>query len=91
MPNPGNPESKLLLVMGRTPQELSAAAQTLALGSVALSGSTQVVGAPDIPERQAYDAPRWIPMNLPVIISKRSSKGRRSRKLLTQFNTTRKS
>ena len=66
MPNPNNPESKLLLVMGRTPQELSAAAQTLALGSVALSGSTQVVGAPDIPERQAYDAPRWIPMNRPV-------------------------
>ena len=60
------PKPKLLLVMGRTPQELSAAAQTLALGSVALSGATQVVGAPDIPERQAYDAPRWIPMNRPV-------------------------
>jgi cellulose synthase (UDP-forming) len=66
VPNPGNAEAKLLLVMGRTPQELSAAAQTLALGSVALSGSTQVVGAPDIPERQAYDAPKWIPMNRPV-------------------------
>ena len=64
--NPDNPEAKLLLVMGRTPQELSAAAQTLALGSVALSGQTQVVGAPEIPERQAYDAPRWIPMNRPV-------------------------
>jgi cellulose synthase (UDP-forming) len=66
IPNPNNAESKLLLVMGRTPQELSAAAQTLALGSVALSGATQVVGAPDIPERKAYDAPRWIPMNRPV-------------------------
>lgn len=66
MPNPNNPEAKLLLVMGRTPQELTAAAQTLALGSVALSGQTQVVGAPNIPQRQAYDAPRWIPMNRPV-------------------------
>jgi hypothetical protein len=54
------------MVMGRTPEELTAAAQTLALGSVALSGQTQVVGAPDIPARQAYDAPRWIPMNRPV-------------------------
>ncbi|HEX3864798.1 MAG TPA: UDP-forming cellulose synthase catalytic subunit [Stellaceae bacterium] len=66
VPNPGNPESKLLLVMGRTPEELTAAAQTLALGSVALTGQTQVVGMPDVPTRQAYDAPRWIPMNRPV-------------------------
>ncbi len=64
--NPNNPEAKLLLVMGRTPQELAAAAQTLALGSVALSGQTQVVGAPDIPERKPYDAPRWIPTDRPV-------------------------
>ncbi len=66
VPNPGNPESKLLLVMGRTPEELTIAAQTLALGSVALSGETQVVGAPNIPARKAYDAPRWIPMDRPV-------------------------
>ncbi len=66
IPNPNNPEAKLLLVMGRTPEELSAAAQTLALGSVALSGQTQVVGVPDIPLRQPYDAPRWIPMDRPV-------------------------
>src|SRR5207302_3496294 len=43
IPNPGNPEGKLLLVMGRTPEELAVAAQTLALGSTALSGDTQVV------------------------------------------------
>lgn len=64
--NPNNPEAKLLLVMGRTPQELAAAAQTLALGSVALSGQTQVVGAPQIPARKPYDAPHWIPMDRPV-------------------------
>ncbi len=66
IPNPSNPEAKLLLVMGRTPAELAAAAQTLALGSVALSGQTQVVGAPQIPLRHPYDAPRWIPMDRPV-------------------------
>src|SRR5262249_25537346 len=64
--NPSNPESKLLLVMGRTPEELAIAAQTLALGSTALSGETQVVGAPQIPARKPYDAPRWIPMDRPV-------------------------
>lgn len=64
--NPSNPESKLLLVMGRTPEELAAAADTLALGATALSGDTQVVGAPQIPDRKAYDAPRWIPMDRPV-------------------------
>jgi cellulose synthase (UDP-forming) len=66
IPNPNNAEAKLLLVMGRTPQELAAAAQTLALGSVALSGQTQLVGIPDVPERKAYDAPRWIAMDRPV-------------------------
>ncbi|MBV9829620.1 MAG: cellulose biosynthesis cyclic di-GMP-binding regulatory protein BcsB [Alphaproteobacteria bacterium] len=66
VPNPSNPEGKLLLVMGRTPEELAAAAQTLALGAATLSGQTQVVAAPEVPARQAYDAPRWIPMNRPV-------------------------
>ena len=64
--NPNNAEAKLLLVMGRTPEELAAAAQTLAMGSVALTGQTQVVSAPDIPERQAYDAPHWLPTNRAV-------------------------
>jgi cellulose synthase (UDP-forming) len=66
IPNPNNPEAKLLLVMGRSPEELRAAAQTLALGSVALTGQTQVVGTPDIPARRPYDAPRWVPSDRPV-------------------------
>jgi cellulose synthase (UDP-forming) len=64
--NPSNSESKLLLVMGRNAEELAAAAQTLALGSTALSGQTQVVGTPSIPERKPYDAPRWVPIDRPV-------------------------
>src|SRR5205085_10584235 len=47
-------------------EELAVAEQTLALGSTALSGDTQVVAAPAIPARQPYHAPRWIPMDRPV-------------------------
>jgi cellulose synthase (UDP-forming) len=64
--NPSNSEAKLLLVMGRNPDELRAAADTLTLGAQALSGQTQVVGTPDIPARKAYDAPRWVPIDRPV-------------------------
>jgi len=64
--NPNNPETKLLLVLGRNADELRAAADTLALGTPALSGQTQVVGAPDIPARKPYDAPRWVPIDRPV-------------------------
>jgi cellulose synthase (UDP-forming) len=64
--NPANSEAKLLLVMGRDTKELAAAAATLALGSNALSGQTQVVGTPDIPARKPYDAPRWVPIDRPV-------------------------
>ncbi|HXC29553.1 MAG TPA: UDP-forming cellulose synthase catalytic subunit [Stellaceae bacterium] len=64
--NPNNPETKLLLVLGRNPDDLRAAAETLTLGSRALSGPTQTVGAPEIPARKAYDAPRWVPIDRPV-------------------------
>jgi len=64
--NPNDPEGKLLLVMGRTPEELRSAAETLSLGSAALTGQTQVVGTPTIPQRKLYDAPRWVAINRPV-------------------------
>jgi len=64
--NPNNAENKLLLVMGRNADELKAAAATLAIGSTALTGPTQTVGAPDIPGRKPYDAPRWVPIDRPV-------------------------
>jgi cellulose synthase (UDP-forming) len=64
--NPNNPEAKLLLVLGHNAEELRAAADTLALGSTALTGQTQVVGTPTIPARKAYDAPRWVPIDRPV-------------------------
>jgi len=64
--NPYNPFGRLLLVLGRTDEELLAAAQTLALGSNALSGPTATVGLPELPLRRPYDAPNWLPTDRPV-------------------------
>ena len=58
--NPNNPETKLLLVMGRTPEwSCSAAADPRwRLGSSALTGQTQVVGNPDHPVAQGVSTRR---------------------------------
>ncbi|HWK44883.1 MAG TPA: UDP-forming cellulose synthase catalytic subunit [Stellaceae bacterium] len=64
--NPNSTMGKLLLVMGRTPEELRVAAQTLTLGSTALSGQSSVVGTPVLAQRKAYDAPRWLASDRPV-------------------------
>lgn len=64
--NPYNELSRLLLVMGRNDDELQAAARTLALGAAGLSGPTAVVGMPQMPVRQPFDAPAWVPTNRPV-------------------------
>lgn len=66
VPNPAAPDHLLLLVLGRTDQELMAAADTLAIGSQALSGASATVGAPRMPPREPYDAPRWLPTDRPV-------------------------
>src|SRR3712207_7554126 len=50
--NPYNPNAKLLVVSGRTDEELQAAARTLALGARALSGPTAVVAPPVLVDRQ---------------------------------------
>ncbi|MDD3445965.1 MAG: cellulose biosynthesis cyclic di-GMP-binding regulatory protein BcsB, partial [Zavarzinia sp.] len=57
---------RLLLIAGRNDEELHAAATTLALGSVALSGASMTVGTPSIRPRGAYDAPSWLPDDRPV-------------------------
>ena len=64
--NPYNPNAKLLLVMGRSDEELQAAARTLALGARTLSGPVAVVAPPALSQRQAFDAPKWLPNNRPV-------------------------
>ncbi len=66
VPNPNDPASSLLLVAGRTGPEAIAAALSLTLGSRTLSGDASTVVVPDVPKREAYDAPAWIPVNRPV-------------------------
>ncbi|MBY0578103.1 MAG: UDP-forming cellulose synthase catalytic subunit [Burkholderiales bacterium] len=65
--NPNNPLAKLLLVMGRDPAELARAAQALTLGGVTLTGGSVLISSlKDVPPRQPYDAPRWLPSDRPV-------------------------
>ncbi|AOZ03348.1 cellulose synthase regulator BcsB [Cupriavidus sp. USMAHM13] len=67
VPNPGDANGKLLLVMGRDSAELKKAAQGLALGARALSGSTATITQIDqIAPRQPYDAPNWLRTDRPV-------------------------
>ena len=66
VPNPNDATSSLLVIAGRTGQEVEAAAATLALGTRTLSGDASTVAASDVPARTAYDAPAWIPSNRPV-------------------------
>ncbi|MCF4166138.1 UDP-forming cellulose synthase catalytic subunit [Zavarzinia compransoris] len=57
---------RILLIAGRNDAELNAAAATLALGSVTLTGPSATVGTPKVAPREAYDAPRWVPDDRPV-------------------------
>jgi cellulose synthase (UDP-forming) len=61
--HPNNASAKLLLILGRDPQELKTAALGLTLGQVALSGASVVVTQiKDLVPRKPYDAPNWIPV-----------------------------
>lgn len=64
--NPLRPDSKLLIVVGDTAEQLSIAAATLALQSERPSGSTAEAGDTLPPPRMPYDAPRWLPTDRPV-------------------------
>jgi cellulose synthase (UDP-forming) len=57
--NPVDATSKLLLVLGRTDEELKTAARGLILGHGNLRGPRAVLTPAEIAPRQAYDAPRW--------------------------------
>lgn len=65
--HPGDPLSKLLVVMGRTPAELKAAATALTVGGSALSGRVATIGAlKRVEPRKPYDAPAWLRNDRPV-------------------------
>lgn len=66
--NPGNPVFKLLLIIGRNSGELRQA--TYRLISSPLPSRQNLIQVQDqgIPERQPYDAPRWIDTTKPVYL-----------------------
>ena len=66
LPNPADPNSTLLVVYGRNGAEAAQAADALVLGSRTLGGTNVQVTPPDMPVRQPYDAPAWIPSDQPV-------------------------
>ena len=66
IPNPNDALSSLLVIGGRTGDDVVAAAQALAAGSVLASGAQDNVTAPVLPTRQIGDAPNWIPITRKV-------------------------
>ncbi|MEB0031955.1 cellulose biosynthesis cyclic di-GMP-binding regulatory protein BcsB [Undibacterium sp. RTI2.1] len=65
--NPANLNKKLLLVLGRNAAELKIAAETLALGQLALSGDKALIkNFEEANQRKPYDAPNWLPTDRPV-------------------------
>ncbi len=74
IPNPSDPNGKLLLVMGRDSKELRQAAAALAVGSDAMSGQTAVItNLTEITPRKPYDAPNWLPSTRPVTFGELAS------------------
>ncbi|MBB3257440.1 hypothetical protein F4827_002013 [Paraburkholderia bannensis] len=60
---------KLLVLAGRTPQELEKAADALVLGQAGMSGDSVIVQSVDMgPARKPYDAPNWVPTDRPVLL-----------------------
>ncbi|WP_376090937.1 UDP-forming cellulose synthase catalytic subunit [Roseomonas sp. CCTCC AB2023176] len=64
--NPNDRNGLLLVVGGRSGAEAASAAQAVATRKEALSGEIATVQGQDLPQRQAYDAPRWIRIDRPV-------------------------
>jgi len=64
--NPNDPLSSILLIAGRTGEEVVTAATTLTLGTRLLTGDVASVQPTTVPQRVAYDAPNWINSTRPV-------------------------
>lgn len=67
MTNPTDGYSRLLLVSGRDAADLKVAADGLARGGAALSGTgMSVTRTEELRPRDAYDAPNWVRMDRPM-------------------------
>lgn len=63
--NPVDVTSKLLLILGRTDDELKTAVRGLILGHETLKGPRAELAPAEIAQRLPYDAPRWSNMERP--------------------------
>ena len=69
VPNPNDPNAKLLLIMGRDSKELKLAATAVSVGSQALSGQTATITKLEtLQPRRPYDAPNWIRSDRPTTL-----------------------
>ena len=67
MTNPTDGTSKLLVLLGRNSEDLQGAAESLALGNIAMSGTSVAVKTLIRPvPRPAYDAPNWVRLDRPM-------------------------
>jgi hypothetical protein len=67
MQHPENPTGKLLLILGRNAADLQLAADALALGKAAMTGTSIAVKTLAYPPRRvAYDAPNWLQSDRPI-------------------------
>jgi hypothetical protein len=65
--NPASPGKKLLIVTGKSAQDVDSAAYALVLRKPGLSGPlAKLAPREPEPERKPYDAPRWTPVDRPV-------------------------
>ncbi len=73
--NPNDPAGKLLVVTGRTDQEIRTAARMLVLGGQVLAGPTALLKNLETRPRKPYDAPNWIPTDRPVALGELGAVG----------------
>jgi cellulose synthase (UDP-forming) len=66
IPNPNDQFSSILLIAGRTGDEVVSAATALSLGSRGLSSDVALIQPMTVPDRAPYDAPNWINSTRPV-------------------------
>lgn len=67
--NPRNPQTSLLLIVGRDEESLVEAAKALTLGQVPLVGSSQTLSKRiTVAKHNIFDAPNWLPTNKKVRI-----------------------
>jgi cellulose synthase (UDP-forming) len=64
--NPNDPLATILVISGRDGAEVIAAANTVSLGSRALSGASASAQLDSMPVHKPYDAPAWIATDRPV-------------------------